>query len=82
MSQHQRPDSLHTLVWLGLRYLEPATKQVSIIGASYVPPHRLSPNFCCHIFEELKLSSNSLETGGVETLSRLDVDTFLYASGQ
>ncbi|KAJ1528544.1 hypothetical protein ONE63_006950 [Megalurothrips usitatus] len=79
-SQHQRPDSLHALVWLGLRYVEPTLKQVTSMGNPHVLPHRLSPNFACHVFDELKLSTGALENGGIETLSRLDVDTFLCAS--
>lgn len=80
LAQHQRPDSLHFMVWLGLRYLEPTNKRNPSFGTSCVFPYRLSTNFGCHVFEELKLSTSGLEYGGVETLSRLDIDTFLFAS--
>ncbi|KAK3932811.1 E3 SUMO-protein ligase RanBP2 [Frankliniella fusca] len=79
MAQHQRPDSLHFMVWLGLKYLGPANKQTQNFGTNVIP-YRLSTNFACFVFEELKFSTSLLETGGVETLSRLDVETFLYAS--
>ncbi|XP_034238546.1 E3 SUMO-protein ligase RanBP2-like isoform X2 [Thrips palmi] len=80
IGQHHRPDSLHALVWLGLRHLEPPSKNVSPLGMPYILPYKLSPSFACHVFEEMKLSTINLETGGVETLSRLDIDTFLYAA--
>lgn len=69
-------------MWFGLRHVEPGSKHVSPIGTPYVLSHRLSPNFACHTFEELKFSTSNLENTGIETLNRLDVDTFLFASGQ
>jgi hypothetical protein len=40
------------------------------------------PDFHCQVFEGLQLTCNNLNCAGTETLNRLDIDAFLYASGK
>lgn len=61
-------DTLHHLVWLGLEAMKHNDKKVP-------------PSFHTYSFTRLKLTTHDLANMSPETLSVLDVDAFLYATG-
>nr|CAD7394594.1 unnamed protein product [Timema cristinae] len=69
-SQLLHPSSLHHLVWLGLQYLSP----MRVSGGS------MRSDFSCRVMEDLQLTCPNLNNCTTETLTKLDVDAFLYAS--
>nr|CAD7443293.1 unnamed protein product [Timema bartmani] len=69
-SQLLHPSSLHHLVWLGLQYLSP----MRVSGGS------MRSDFSCRVMEDLQLICPNLNNCTTETLTKLDVDAFLYAS--
>ncbi|GLG99976.1 E3 SUMO-protein ligase RanBP2 [Gryllus bimaculatus] len=72
MSQRLYPNSLHHMIWLGLRELNGCNKRG---GAA-----RLGADFRCLVYENLQYSCNNSSLAGSETLCQLDIDAFLYAS--
>jgi len=84
VSQQLYPESLHHLVWLGLQNWASHSKRTEC-GLDHgldspLSAFRLSRDFCCTVFEKLQWSTANLKWSGTESLSRLDVDAFLYAS--
>lgn len=71
MAQRVYPNSLHHMVWLGLRELSACCKR----GTS-----RLGIDFRCLVFENLQFSCSNPSSAGSETLCQLDIDAFLYTS--
>lgn len=66
------PDSLHHLVWLGIETSKYDNRS----------NFKLSPEFHIYGFSSLKLSVHNLGNVSVETLNKLDIDAFLYATGK
>ncbi|CAH0392621.1 unnamed protein product [Bemisia tabaci] len=66
---HNR-DSLHNMIWLGL--------QIVLLSTSPKSKLILPPQFSCQTLTKFPFSHPNLSTSNIETLSKLDVDTFLY----
>lgn len=73
MSQQLNPKSLHHMVWLGLHEMALSKRNSG---------SKQNKDFCCHVFEGLQMTTKNMNSAGVETLSRLDIDAFLYSTGK
>ncbi|XP_047107588.1 E3 SUMO-protein ligase RanBP2 [Schistocerca piceifrons] len=71
LSQQLYPNSLHHLVWLGLQKMSASKSSTS---------SKLCKDFYCLVFDGLQLTTKNLNSAGIETLCRLDIDAFLYAT--
>ncbi|KAG7199455.1 hypothetical protein KM043_014081 [Ampulex compressa] len=71
VSEEVRPDSLHHQVWLGLKSRPHHIHNKD--SGSY--PHQIS-----HVFSELQFSVYNLNQAAPDSLSRLDIDSFLNAA--
>ncbi|XP_050526861.1 uncharacterized protein LOC126897368 isoform X2 [Daktulosphaira vitifoliae] len=72
-----RPSSLHHLVWYGLQLLQCESK-----GSEFIlTKDAVFPvGFCCNGFNEVPLVSKTILSLDVQTISLIDINTFLYAA--
>lgn len=74
-----RPGSLHHLVWYGIQLLESENKGS---GLRLTKDTVFPVGFGCKNFNELPLSTNSFASANIESICQIDMNTFLYATGQ
>lgn len=73
-----RPGSLHNLVWYGIQLLENENKRCDLrLTKDTVFP----VGFGCKSFNELPLTTNSFASANIESMCQIDMNTFLYATG-
>lgn len=70
-----QPSSLHHLVWLGVQFL-------SLSGKTSICEVLLPVKFRATSFTNLQFVHGSSSSGHAESLSRIDVDAFLFACGE
>lgn len=73
------PGSLHHLVWYGIQLLENENKGS---GLRLTKDTVFPVGFGCKSFDDLPLSTNQFTSANIESICQIDLNTFLYATGQ